>query len=271
MEIHYRLIQYQPDPLFPAPVTVGVIAWTGSAVGLRLLGQYKDDKALRPGAFVRAFRLESGLVEIVYEWLHRFVEIQRRYNDGNIEKLITELDELDGSSPFTCEEAGEIDADASAFADVMDDIYRRAVLNNTEVRKAYLEDQVESIIEFSEAFPHKESLIADAEIELLPKGKLGRGLLSFLWFYDAEPRSIGVKVLDFGQDSVSVGRQVAEAINCFEVAISRKVLEPRGCIIFHDATANEYPQYLRWIQSAATTIDINSEDALWTFKNSILS
>lgn len=269
MKIGYRLIQFQRDALFPAPVTIGVIAWTGNDVRLRLLGLNQDGKAVRPGTLIRAFRLETGVRDTAYEWLCRFVEVQRQRDGVNLENVISELDRFDGASPFICTEEGEVDADATEFQTVVDDLYHRAVLSNDEIRKASIEDQIELLIERSEAFPDKESLTTDAEIELLPKGKLGHGLLSFLWFYDVEPRRVGVKVLDFRQDAVSVGRQVAEAINSFEVAINRKLLEPRGCILFHDESAKEYSQYLRWIQSTATTIDINSDDAATLLKNSI--
>jgi hypothetical protein len=269
MKIDYRLIQFQRDPLFPAPVSIGVIAWSGNTVRLKLLGLGNDGKTIRPGALIRAFRLEAGVAAIAHEWLFRFVELQRRRDDGDVEKLISELNEFDGASQFICAEAGEVDTGVDDIHAVIEDLYLRAVLSNDDIRRSTIEDRVESMIDLSEAFPSKESLTQDAEIELLPKGKLGRGLLSFLWFYDAEPRSVGIKVLDFGQDAVSVGRQVAEAINCFEVAISRKLLEPRGCILFHEANASDYPQYLRWIQGTATTIDVGSKDAADILRHSI--
>lgn len=243
------------------------MAWSGAARWVRLLGLERNGERIRSGALLRAFRLDADVHPVLFEWLSRFDNL-RNSRDRSIESVIGELDQLAGESTFVSTEGGQIDLEDESDVDVVvEDIYRRAVLSKPDLRLAAIEDAAEALLEVTEAIRDRTALTPDAEIELLPKGKLGRGLLSFLWFYDVEPHRVGIKALNFDQDPVTVGRQVAELLNSFEVAVARKILEPRGCIVFHDDAASAYPDYLRWISGVATAIDIGSPDAAVRLNN----
>lgn len=260
MSAKYRLIQFVPSVLFPATVTVGVIAKLGSLVELRLVGLDVAREAIRAGAYIRAFNLEDASEVIIGEWLHWFRNIAIQQSESGEEWIDAFADLSVRGAPFVAQEEGESDIAPDQLSDLADDIYRRSVFQNPTVSSAYLEDVAEFLLEQEGVLEDQNSIDQDAELELLPKRGLGTGLLYFPWFYDNGTRKIGFRTLNFNQDPVSVGRQVSETLNTFEVAIGRKLLDRSGCAVFHDSSISQFPQYEKWLGQSATLLNVDAPD-----------
>jgi len=262
----YRLIQFLPERLFPAPVTVGVVAWTTNETRLRIIGFDGETNQPLTGVFCRAFNLPHNAEPMLLEWIQWFQDVvsQRGLFDEVGVPLLERLESKD--SPFVASQAGEADIEARELDSLSDDLFRRAVLVLPQIRHACLEQAALNCLTAAGLTNAATSLIEDAEIEL-SKTSAGRGLLSFTWFLDQGTESVGFRLVDFEEVESAVGRQVADVLNTFEAARTRELLRRGQCFVLHGRGLDNYKQYAELLGEAATLIDLDKAEAaevLWT-------
>ena len=135
----YRLIQYLPDRMFPAPVTVGIAAWTAGETRLRIIGFDVATNQPEIDVFRRAFDLPHDAEPMLLEWIRWFQDVvgQRgRFDEVGVH-LLERLESKD--FPFVASQAGESDIEARELDAFVDDLFRRAVLALPQIRHARLE------------------------------------------------------------------------------------------------------------------------------------
>lgn len=266
----YRLIQYLPDRMFPAPVTVGIAAWTAGETRLRIIGFDVATNQPQTDVFRRAFDLPPDAEPMLLEWIRWFQDVvgQRGRFDEMGVPLLEHLESKD--FPFVASQAGEADIETRELDAFADDLFRRAVLALPQIRHAHLEQAALNCLVAAGLTKAAGSLIEDAEIEL-PKTSAGRGLLNFAWFLDQGRDKVGFRLLDFEEIESAVGRQVADALNTFEAARTRELLRRGQCFVLHGPGLDNYAQYAELLGEAATLIDLSNADAAGVLRAALRS
>jgi hypothetical protein len=256
----YRLIQYLHDRIFPRPVTVGIAAWTAGETRLRIIGLDVATNQLQTDVFRRAFDLPPDTEPMLLEWIRWFQDVVGQR--GRFDEIGVPLLEHLGSKdfPFVASQAGEADIESRELDKFADDLFRRAVLTLPQIRHAQLEHAALICLASAGLTRNTGSLIEDAEIEL-PKTLAGRGLLNLSWFFDQEKEKAGFRIVDFEAIESTVGQQVADALNTFEVARSRELLRRDRCFVLHGPGLSDYPLYGELLGDATTLIEVSSPDA----------
>ena len=262
----YRLIQFIPNQQFPAPVTVGVVAWTNEETRLRFIGLDVIAGRVDVEVFRRAFGLPVTVEPTVLEWVRWFQDLissRGRF----VENAASALDRLESRSfPFIADQEGEADIGPKELDAFADDVFQRAVLAVPNIRWAYLETEAFKCLVGAGISSADANLTDDAEI-VLPKTSAGPGLLSFSWFLDQGRRRAGFRVIDFEAEETYVGQQVANVLTTCEVARSREFLRRDQCFVLHGHGLEDYPNYAELFGDIATLIDLtdcNAADKLRT-------
>ncbi|GAQ26388.1 hypothetical protein SAMD00023378_0071 [Ralstonia sp. NT80] len=256
----YRLIQFIPDRAFPAPVNVGLIAWTSKETRLRFLGFEIGSNSFDVAILRRAFGLPDPAEPVLLEWFRWFQDIATRR--GSFAEIgIPLLEQLESRDyPFWANQAGEADIGAKELDALADDVFRRAVLALPLIRFANLEQAAIKCLAAAGLVVGQDGLIEDAEISL-PKTSAGRALLSLTWFLDRAKEKAGFRIVDFEAIESAVGQHVADALNTFEVARSRELLRRDQCFVLHGPGLSDYPLYSELLGDATTLIEVSSPDA----------